>query len=137
MNERHSARALLGGFSVLVIGAVLGIAFDRVILLASPAEAQPPAAHTVAGDHARALADLAEHLELSGSQRQHVHNVFMKHQDAINQAWLSMRQQLFAVVDSVTAEIEVVLDGAQKRRLHEWIAERHGDPPHRPAPPGD
>jgi len=127
MSRRRSLQALLGGFSVLVIGAVIGIMVDRFVLLAPPAEAQPAATLPgVAADHIEALADLARSLELSDAQTEHVHSVFMKHQSAIDQTWLAMRHHLMAVVDTVTAEIEVVLDPAQRQRLHAWIAERHG-----------
>jgi len=140
MSRRPSLQALLGGVSVLVIGAVIGIGIDRLLLLPAPAEAQPPATFQgVAADHAEALADLARSLELDDSQTTHVHSVFMKHQNAIDQVWLAMRHRVIAVVDTVTAEIEIVLDPIQRERLHAWIADRHGTavqdaPAHGPRP---
>ncbi len=136
MRSTRNLRAVLGGVSLLVIGAVLGVMVDRFMLLHTPVEAgQPAALQAMATDHAEALADLARTLELSETQTAHVHEVFMRHQGTIDRAWLALRHHMQAVVDTATAEIEVVLDAAQRERLRAWIAERHGtaDPTAAPA----
>lgn len=127
--------AVVGGLSVLVIGAVLGIGIDRLVLSPTTTSATPsPAGQFGMADHAAALGDLARDLRLTEAQTAHVQQVFLRHQATIDSAWNEARSRMIGVVDSATAEIETVLDPEQRARLHQWITERHGTTPH--AAPG-
>ena len=123
---RSRIHAVLGGLSILIIGAVLGMTIDRHVLLpATAAATSSPAGRIGPTEHAAALADLARDLRLTEEQTAYVHRVFLRYQATIDSAWNGMQSRIVGVVDSATAEIETVLDAEQRTLLHEWIAGRH------------
>lgn len=116
-----SARALLAGFSILLLGAVVGVALDRTMLM--PAHA---AAARVPRHHEEVLAELRAELGLTAEQSARVQKIFAVHQGEITQAWSKVHADLQHAIQETTKEIETVLDSAQIERLHAWLAQRHG-----------
>lgn len=123
----HAAHAVLGAVSILAIGIVLGVLLDRVILNPSALAADVPSVEAeVEATHDGFLRELREDLGLTEEQATRVHEIMSRHQAAVNDAWSAVHARLDAAIDSVTAEIEAVLDPSQREGLHEWLIERHG-----------
>ena len=123
----ESAPVLLAVLSIFVIGAVGGVVVDRTLLI--PARAHPDAAgvrHEVPRHHDAVLAELRAELGLSAEQSRRVQEIFARHQGEIEAAWAQVHANLRRAMEETTKEIEIVLDSAQVRRLHVWLAERHG-----------
>lgn len=123
-----SARALLAGLSILLIGAVAGVGLDRAVLLRAHASS-PGAQHRIPRDHDEAVAELSGRLGLTSAQSTRVREIFSKHQAGIDRAWVQVHRDLKGAIDAATADIETVLDADQVRRLHAWLAEHHGGIP--------
>ena len=124
---KHAAHAMLGAVSILAIGIVLGVLVDRVILNPSALAADVPSAESeLDATHEGFLRGLQEDLGLTEVQASRVHEIMSRHQAAVNDAWSTVHARLAAAIDSVTAEIEAVLDPGQRAGLHEWLVERHG-----------
>jgi len=62
-----------------------------------------------------------------------VHEILVRHQAAVDEAWSLVHSRLESAIDSVTAEIEAALEPGQRDRLSEWLSERHGESAHRVA----
>jgi len=128
------ARALLAAVSIFLTGAVAGVSMDRLVLIPSHAHALDAAARrTAPRDHDEVLTELGEELRLTPDQSQSVREIFAKHQAEIDRAWSEVHANLQQAIGSATTEIEAVLDSTQIRRLHDWIAKRHGPIPGHPA----
>ena len=126
-NAKHVAHAVLGAVSILAIGVVLGVLLDRVILhRVDPAVHSPTGAMALAASHGDFLRELQTDLGLTEEQAGRVQGVLTRHQAAVNDAWTAVHSRLDAAIDSVTAEIEVLLDPEQRAGLHAWLMERHG-----------
>jgi|GEM_PF-2933889 len=129
-NTRHLIHASIAAFSILAIGIVLGVVLDRTMLLQGLSD---PNAVTeeqqLDSRHQDFHSELAAELGLSGDQARTVHEILIRHQSAVDEAWVFVHTQLESVIDSVTNEIEAILDSAQRERLFEFIRERHGAPP--------
>jgi len=120
-----SARALLAGLSIFLIGAVAGVGLDRGVLLRAHASS-PGAQHRVPRDHDEVLAELSGRLGLTSEQSTRVREIFSEHQAEIDTAWAQVHRHLKRAIDDATTDIETVLDVDQVRRLHAWLAEHHG-----------
>ena len=121
------ARALVAALSIFVIGAVAGVVVDRAMLI--PAHADAAAARAQGGvprHHEDVLAELRAELGLSAEQSRRVQEIFAAHQGEIEAAWAQVHADLQRAMQETTAEIATVLDSAQVKRLHAWLAERHG-----------
>jgi Spy/CpxP family protein refolding chaperone len=127
-NTKHLVHAAIGAVSILVIGGVLGVLLDRVALAHSSASEPEHPTATLALDarHEEFLQELQDDLGLTAEQAKQVHEILSRHQGAVNEAWSAVHTILEAAIDSVTSEIEAVLEPAQRRQLHEWLLERHG-----------
>ena len=124
---KQKAHAVLGAVSILAIGIVVGVFLDRVILHTPDQALQPPtAAIALDASHEDFLRELHADLGLSEEQAGHVQEILSRHQAAVNEAWTVVHSRLGAAIDSVTAEIEALLDSEQRAGLHEWLMERHG-----------
>ena len=124
---KHVAHAVLGAVSILAIGVVLGVLVDRVIFNPSALAADVPSASmTLDASHEGFLRGLRDDLGLTEEQASRVHEIMSRHQAAVNDAWSAVHARLDAAIDSVTAEIEAILDPGQRVGLHEWLMERHG-----------
>lgn len=118
-------QAMLGAGALLLIGVVLGIGVDRTLLLPRHGEARPARV-----DHGVVVVSLTRDLGLSQEQAEHVLEVLERHQTVVDATWADTHRALMAALDSVTNQIEAVLDSAQVERYHAWIDARHprGDP---------
>ncbi len=122
----ESAPVLLAVLSIFVIGAVGGVVMDRTMLI--PAHAHATAAgvrHEVPRHHDEVLVELRAELGLSAEQSRRVQEIFAAHQGEMEAAWAQVHANLQRATQQATTEIETVLDSAQIRRLHAWLAERH------------
>jgi len=127
-NAKHVAHAVLGAVSILAIGVVLGIWLDRVVLHPSALAADTSsAALSLQASHEGFLQGLRTDLGLTEEQAGQIRQIMSRHQTAVNDAWSAVHSRLEAAIDSVTAEIEVILDPGQRAGLHEWLMERHGE----------
>jgi Spy/CpxP family protein refolding chaperone len=125
---KHLVHAVLGAVSILAIGVVLGVLLDRVILhpVASAADSRS-AALAFDATHRGLLQDLRTDLRLTEEQVDQVHEIMNRHQVAVNEAWSVVHARLEAAIDSVTAEIEAILEPGQREGFHDWLLERHGE----------
>lgn len=116
-------RAVVAGLSFIVLGAVAGIAADRLI----------QRRHGAVSAELRELHDdpirvFDRTIDLTAEQRPRIHAILQAHQAAADSIWHSARQQLDATIDSVLLEIDTILDSAQSRRFHEEVERLHGRP---------
>jgi Spy/CpxP family protein refolding chaperone len=111
------ARAVLGALSLLVIGAVLGIAIDRHLLL--------PSDHgtTAAAFHEMTMSALEERLDLTPDQRRQIDSIVAARHGTLEHAWQMLHTQLGAAVDTVHQEVEAVLTPAQRTEFAAWLRE--------------
>jgi hypothetical protein len=128
-NAKHLTHAAIGAVSILVIGVVLGVLLDRVALHPRTSAADhPSAALALDASHEGFLQALSDDLGLTAEQAIQVHEILSRHQAAVNDAWSAVHPLLEAAIDSVTKEIEAILEPGQRERLHVWLMERHGAP---------
>ena len=133
-HAKHVLHAALGAVSILAIGVVLGVLLDRVVLLHGPSASYSAAAsQSVDATHQSFLRELADDLGLTEAQATQVHEILVRHQAAVDEAWSLVHSRLESAIDSVTAEIEAVLEPGQRDRLSEWLRERYGESAHRVA----
>lgn len=122
-----SARAVLAGLSIFLIGTVAGVGLDRAVLIPALGHATAAGAgHRVPRDHDEVLADLSGYLGLTAEQSTRVREIFSQHQAEIDGAWAQVHRDLERAIDDATTDIETVLDADQVQRLHAWLAEHHG-----------
>jgi hypothetical protein len=126
-DTKHVLHALLGAVSIFAIGVVGGVLLDRAILHPSALSAHTDAAaRTIDATHESFLQEMRADLGLTERQASQVQEIFARHQAAVNEAWSAVHTRLDAAIDSVTTEIEAVLDLEQRFELHEWLMEKHG-----------
>ena len=126
-NTKHVVHATLGAISILVIGIVIGVFFDRTFLAhTGQAAAQHSPDVALDTDHENFVEDLQHDLGLSREQAAQVHEILNSHQAAVDDAWSAVHSRLAAAIDSVHAEIAEILDSEQQLQLHEWLSARHG-----------
>ncbi len=132
MNKNARLQGILGAGALLLIGAVLGVGLDRTVLAPRHGEAAntPP-------DHGVVVVSLTRDLGLDPEQAEQVLGILERHQVVVNNAWEDTHRTLLAALDSVTNQIETVLDPSQVERYHAWIDNRHppgerGRPNHQP-----
>ena len=108
------ARAVLGAVSLLVLGAVIGIAIDRHL---------PSGDHrtTAAAFHDMTMSSLEERLDLTPDQRRRIDSLVAARHHSLRRAWQIVHSQLGAAVDSVHQEIDALLDSAQRAEFREWL----------------
>ena len=127
-NAKHLAHAVLGAISILALGVVLGVFLDRVVFHPSDLAANTSsAAMALDASHESFLQGLSADLGLTAEQAGQVREIMSRHQAAVNDAWSAVHSRLEAAIDSVTAEIEAILDPGQREGLHDWLVERHGE----------
>lgn len=116
------ARAVLGALSLLVLGAVLGIAIDRHLTSSEP---HSPAA----AFHEMAMSSLADRLDLDAEQRRQIDSIVVSRHHALSETWQMMHMHLGAAVDTVHRDIEAVLTPDQRTEFREWLREAGVEPP--------
>ena len=123
-------RGIVGIVATLVIGMALGVALDRFALRPSEAVAAQPRVPQGA-----MIASLTEDLALTPVQVGQIHEILNRHQSVVEQAWETTHNTLMAALDSVTSQVETVLDPGQVAAYHDWIDVRHRGAPVRPNHP--
>jgi Spy/CpxP family protein refolding chaperone len=108
------AKAVLGALSLLVLGAVLGIAIDRHVLSGGHRSA-------AATFHDMTMSSLEERLALTAQQRLQIESIVAARHNTLRHAWQIMHEQLGAAVDTVHQEIEAVLTPEQRTDFREWL----------------
>ncbi len=115
----RAAAALLFVFAA---GVFAGIFLDRHHLMAPATDATP------AQEHARALADLRESLELDEHQMDRIHAILADNQQIVQQMWEQLRPEVQTAMRHVHEEIAEQLRPEQIDRFHDWL-NRHGTGP--------
>lgn len=110
-----TARALVAALSLLVLGAVIGIAADRH-LHAGRGHANPAAAM-----HEMTMASLDEHVDLTAEQRRQIDDIVAARRHSLRDAWQLVHAQLGAAADTVNQEIEAILTPEQRTAFREWL----------------
>ncbi len=84
-------------------------------------------------DHDDVLAELRVELGLSGEQFAQLQEIFARRHAESEAAWAQAHANHGRTMQAATTEIEAILDSAQIKGLHAWLAKRHG-PTSRHAP---
>ncbi len=125
MSAGSTVSRAVGVFSLLAIGAILGVALDRTLHSPSHGMMADHAQQIRESLHEQALGELHQRLELTGDQRETIDRVFRRHQATVDRTWETLRPHIESVVDSVHAEIEAVLTPEQRAAFRAWVAS-HG-----------
>jgi hypothetical protein len=126
MTGRHSrGLAVLAAVALLVLGAALGITFDRFHVRSVPAQTGLFRLH----DDPFSVMDSA--LVLRADQRDRVRAIIEARQQDIDGVWENTHHSLLAILDSVVIDLATVLDSAQMEKLRDLADVLHGGPPPR------
>lgn len=106
----------VAALALLVIGAALGIAADR---LHHRAPTVVVVRHLGENGVAASLAFLDSVLALSPAQREEVHRILAQRQAPIDSIWSHTHRALQTSLDSTTDQLVRVLDAGQQARFHE------------------
>jgi hypothetical protein len=118
-----SARALLAAASIFLTGTVVGVSFDRLVLIQTDAHATAATPRSVMyRDHDEVLGELAAEVGLTPEQSVRVREILTERQAEIDRIWADIR----GTTNDVTIEVERMLDDEQVRRLHAWLERYHG-----------
>lgn len=109
-------RAVLSALSLLVLGAVAGIAIDRHLVSSDHRT-------TAAAFHDMTMSSLEERLELTADQRHQIDSIVAARHNTLRHAWQMLHSQLGAAVDTVHHEIEALLSPEQRAEFREWVRE--------------
>lgn len=110
------ARAVLAALSLIVLGAVLGIALDRHL---HSSEGHGPAAAL----HGIMMSSFEERVDLTAEQRRQIDSIVGARHNSLRNAWQMLHTQLGAAVDTVHAEVEAILTPEQRIQFREWLHE--------------
>lgn len=113
------ARGVIGALSLLVIGFLAGMVADRFVIAHQTPDHGGPA-----GTHEAAIEAFRSVLDLSDDQMQQIHQVLLRHQVNVDDAWRSLRGEIQEGVESAHREIQGLLTEEQRARFDEWM-ERH------------
>jgi Spy/CpxP family protein refolding chaperone len=111
------ARAVIGALSLMVLGAVIGIAIDRHL---GPGERH---ASPAAALHDMTMSSLEEHLDLTAAQSRQIESIVAARHESLRYAWQAVHSQLGAAVDTVHQEIEAILTAEQRVAFRAWLTE--------------
>ena len=109
------ARAILAALSLLVLGAVIGIALDRHLNAAS-GQTSPAAAM-----HEMLMSSLDEDLDLTSEQRRRIDEIVAARRHSLRDAWQLVHTQLGAAADTVHLEINAILTPEQRTAFRAWL----------------
>lgn len=114
-----NARAIVATLSLVLFGAVLGIAADRLWLVH-----QRP---TIVFDssHAQRFHALLDTLGLSDEQRRAMDSVLSHFQRNVEASWEALQPDLTATIDSATQQIEAILTPEQRATFRAWRHAEH------------
>jgi len=119
-------RGAIGALSLVIVGFLLGVAADRLVLAHGLGRSSATLAAT--SDQA-AIAAFRGVLDLDDDQVAAIHEILMRNQVSVDEAWQSIRAQVAEGVLNAHAEIRMLLNEDQLARFEEWL-DRHvrGDP---------
>ena len=126
-------RGVSGMLAVLIIGVVLGVVFDRAILVAH-SHAGSQDGHDA--EHNLLVDRLRSDLDLTDAQLREIESILVRQQAAVDSAWLDIRGHLHNSVDSLRSAIERVLTPEQERGFDDWWAQFHSEGDGRPGMDG-
>jgi hypothetical protein len=119
----HAWKAMAAALALLVIGAVLGVTFDRY--------------HVRARDHGTTLlaeierdpmAVLEREIGLRPDQRAPISAILQRWQATLDSVWGESNRQVRVAVVGVVDDIAAQLDSSQTRRFHALIDQIHSSP---------
>ena len=111
------ARAVIGALSLMVLGAVIGIAVDRHL---GPGERHASPAAVL---HEMTMSSLEDRLDLTSGQRRQIDSIVAARHESLRYAWQAVHSHLGAAVDTVHQEIEAILTAEQRAAFREWLTE--------------
>jgi hypothetical protein len=118
--------AVFAALALLVLGAALGITFDRLHVRSTAIPSNLFRLH----DDPFAVLDSA--LALRADQRDRVRVIIEERQADIDGVWASTHNGLLAILDSTVIELDTVLDAEQRATLRELANVLHGGQAPRP-----
>lgn len=110
--SKRDLRFIVAAVSLLLIGAVLGVMFDRF-----HHRAPHVLVHRIQPQRDASLAMLDSMLELRDDQRERVRAIIERRQPAIDTIWRHTHLSLRSALDSTIGDLESVLDESQLARL--------------------
>jgi len=119
-------RGAIGALSLVVVGFLLGVATDRLLL--AHGHGGFGVAPAATNEHV-AIVAFRGVLQLDDDQVTAIHEILMRNQVSVDQAWQGIRAQVAEGVENAHTEIRMLLTDAQRARFEEWL-DRHvrGDP---------
>jgi hypothetical protein len=118
-------RGAIGAVSLLVLGVLLGVVTDRVWLAHGHGDTIVTITHAPDSgpDHLAMLA-FQDVLDLEADQIAAIHEILMRHQVRVDQAWESIRLHMSDGVEAAHAEIRALLTEEQQALFESWL-DRH------------
>ncbi|MGH7471105.1 MAG: hypothetical protein ACRENP_24415 [Longimicrobiales bacterium] len=120
MNTRGRWRIVLAASSLLALGAVAGVAVDRLM-----PRHHDPRMIRLARVHADPLGSIDRLVALRPEQRERIAAILKVRQSAVDDVWRDTHLRLQATIDSVLNEIAAVLDAEQAARFRAAARELH------------
>lgn len=120
---RHAWKAIGAALALLVIGAVLGITFDRYHV-----RNRDQASTLLAAIERDPMGVIDREIGLRPEQRAPIGAILERYQATLDSLWGTNNRQLRATVGAVVNDITAVLDSSQARRFHALINEIHSSP---------
>jgi len=121
-------RAALAAIALLLIGAALGIAVDRVYhrSVAREATRLPPTRGT---GITASIEFLDSALVLRPEQRRRIEAILARRQGPIDSIWSRTHRSLLSSLDSTVAEMGLLLDAGQRARLDSLLGDLRNPAP--------
>jgi hypothetical protein len=114
---RGRPRAALAIASLIVFGAVLGIAADRLYLAHRPPQSSMQHLHEETLDRFRVI------LDLDDAQVAAIDSIFRHRQGEFESTWRVLNHHLYSTVDSVHEEVNALLRPEQREAFRRWLRE--------------
>jgi Spy/CpxP family protein refolding chaperone len=105
--------------ATFVVGAVVGAAGDRLLMMRRPDHVPPYAAQLI-------LRRLDRKLDLTDAQRVRIEEILKRRQKRINDLFVSVRPVVHAEVEAANDEIARVLTPEQRKTFEEMKLRMHG-----------
>ena len=121
--KRQGWQAWVAAVALLVIGAVLGITFDRFHV-----RDRNPATTLLAEIERNPMAVLEREIGLRPEQRAPIGAILERYQATLDSVWGESNRQVRATVGAVVNDIAAQLDSTQARRFQALIDEIHSSP---------
>ncbi len=113
-----SLRAGFAAISLVILGAALGVAGDRLWR----AHRTPVTAVVMDGSHAQRFRAMLDSLDLSDSQRVAIDGILHHFQANVDETWAALRPRLQPTMDSALRAIEAVFSEEQRTAFTQWLA---------------